>query len=181
MSGVIDTLAVVFTAELGPLAQQISEMDGMLRGVGAASRAADASLRSMAGALDFSMGALRSGAHSAGAAVGARFAEGLRSKKGAVDSAVKYLTSSALAALNRLLGGGKGAGAGAGTGASPAPVAAVARLDEGALAGGSGGPAEAKISSITIPINLDGVKLGEACIKGLSQVSKLTGRGMIEL
>lgn len=180
MSSVIDTLAVAFTADVGPLAARLSEIDGMLRGVGAVSQIADASLRSMAGALDFSMGSLKAGAYAAGAAVGTRFAEGLRSRKGAVDGAVKYLTASALSALNRLLGSGTSATADAGTGTTSSVTAT--RFDEGTLAGGTGARAgESAVSSITIPISVDGIKLGEACVKGLSRVSKLTGRGVIEI
>jgi hypothetical protein len=180
MGSVIDTLAVAFTADVGPLAARLSEIDGMLRGVGTFSQTADASLRSMAGALDFSMGSLKAGAYAAGAAVGTRFAEGLRGRRGAVDAAVKYLTASALAALNRLLGSGTPTTGGMGTGATA--TVAASRFDEKTLAGGTGAlSGENAVNNITIPISVDGIKLGEACVKGLSRVSKLTGRGIIEL
>lgn len=180
MSSVIDTLAVAFTADVGQLAARLSEIDGILRGVGTASQIADAGLRSIAGALDFSMGSLKAGAYAAGASVGTRFAEGLRSRKGAVDGAVKFLTASALSALNRLLGSGTSATSGSGTGASSS--VSTARFDEGTLAGGmSALSGERAVQNITIPISVDGIKLGEACVKGLNRVSKQTGRGMIEI
>lgn len=175
MAQAIDTLEVIFTANMAPLTACLGQINSQLMGVRGASDIADAGLKNMAASLDFGMEALKRNAGSAGQAVGNAFAKGLRSKKPAVDAAVKYLTQAALEALRMLLN----------PGAAPADVDSVPksqmeRFDAESMgrsaAGGFGGTMD-----ITVPINVDGVRLGEACIRGINSVSRISGRAHLKI
>ena len=175
MAQTIDTLEVVFSANRAPLSGCLMQINAQLMSVKTASDIAESSLKSMANALDFGMVALKKDAYSAGQAVGTAFARGLRSKRGAVDAAVKYLTSAALAALRRLLNMGAGSGA-QGTGA-----ASMEKFDTADLKQEKSGDNAAGVMDITIPINVDGIKLGEACVRGLSSAARITGRSVLNI
>ncbi|MGI6239179.1 MAG: hypothetical protein ACOYI5_06085 [Christensenellales bacterium] len=175
MGSVIDTLEVVFKADIAPLASRLSEIDARLHAIGAASGQASAGLQALGRSLDFSMAQLNSSAYAAGAAVGDAFARGLKSKKGAVDSAAAYLTSAALATLNKLTGAKTQTSAQ--TGITKPSGATVTGFTASAISGGADAAASAA-SHVTIPFNVDGVKLGEAVIRGMNTVSRMTG--MIE-
>lgn len=173
MSSVTDTLQVVFTAETGALAARLSQINSQLVSLGNVSGAANASLRALAGALDFGLDGLTGRAYSAGAAVGAAFAAGLSSKRGAVSRAAAYITPSAISSLGGAYGAGRAGLKGAhATGFSSAVMSGVS----GAITGGV-----AQMKEVVIPINVDGVKLGEACIKALGKVAGMTGRATLSI
>lgn len=171
MAQAIDTLEVIFSADTAPLSACLNQINMQLLSVSGASLIADNSLRSMASALDFGMESLKKQAFNAGAAVGTSFASGLRSKKGAVDSAVKYLTAAALAALNRLLS--------AKPTALPTPSGAGAlNLPDAPYAENIKNAAAQRVIDITVPINVDGIRLGEACIRGVREAAAMSGRAV---
>lgn len=173
MAQAIDTLEVIFTANLLPLTGSLERISGQLMGVKGATDIADMSLRNMAGALDFGMEGLKRGANSAGQAVGNAFARGLRSKKGQVDQAVRYLTQSALEALRRLLNTGAPA-------ALDVPRSAqMEKFDRASMEWAGNGAGQAM--DITIPINVDGIRLGEACVRGINALGRMTGRSVINM
>jgi hypothetical protein len=175
MAQTIDTLEVVFSADLAPLSSCLMQINAQLMSVKTAGDIADASLKNMAGALDFGMAALKKDANSAGQAVGMAFSKGLRSKRSAVDAAVQYLTAAALAALRRLLNMGAGAGA------QDAGAASMEKFADSDLKKDSGADGGTGVMDITIPINVDGIKLGEACVRGLSSATRLTGRSVLNI
>lgn len=145
-------------------------------------------------------------AKSAGAAFGQGLANGIASKKDAVSSAVGKLVSAALARLksdlsihspsrvtfgigeNFTRGFEEGVAGGEGR-----AVAAVGKLASSAAAALSPVPARAAVGgqarddvssgevNLTIPLEIDGVKLGEACIRGVNLVTKRAGRVMLEM
>ena len=173
MSNVIDTLQVVFTAETGALAARLNQINSQLVSLSGVSGAANASLKALAGALDFGLDGLKGGAYSAGAAVGAAFAAGLSSKRGAVSRAAGYISSSAISALGSAYPSGRNAATGVqATGFSSSVMSGVS----GAITG-----AVSQLKEVTIPINVDGVKLGEACIKALGKVAGMTGRATLSI
>lgn len=173
MSNVIDTLQVVFTAETGALYAGLNRINSQLVSLSSVSGAANASLRELAGALDFGLSGLTGGAYSAGAAVGAAFAAGLISKRGAVSQAAGYISSSAISALGGAYSSGKATSTGSQvTGFSSSVMSGVAGTITGAAS---------QLKEVVIPINVDGVKLGEACIKALSKVAGMTGRATLSI
>ena len=173
MSSVIDTLQVVFTAETGALAARLNQINSQLVSLRSVSGAASASLKALAGALDFGLEGLTGGAYSAGAAVGAAFAAGLSSKRGAVSRAAGYISSAAISALGGAYYSGSKASAGAQATGFPSSVMSGV---SGAVSG-----AVTQLKEITIPINVDGMKLGEACIKALGKVAGMTGRATLSI
>lgn len=176
MAQAIDTLEVIFTANMAPLTACLGQISAQLAGVSGASDIADAGLRNMAASLDFGMAALKRSAGSAGQAVGAAFANGIRSKKGAVDQAVKYLTQAAMDALRTLIAPGAGADDAATVPGSTAQRFDAASMEKAAAAGGSG-----EVIDVTVPINVDGIRLGEACIRGINTVSRISGRAHLKI
>ncbi|MBQ4090416.1 MAG: hypothetical protein IJC56_11155 [Clostridia bacterium] len=166
MSNVIDELKVVFSAETGSLVSGLSQISGQLVALQGVSGAAQASLRNLAAAFAGGMSGVTGEAYSAGANAGAAFAKGLRAQAGSVRSAAKYLSAAALNSLGR---GNVGAGAGAsGFGTS------VLNGETGSAAGKA-----VKTTEIVVPLNVDGVKMGEACIRAVNQVSGMTGKAHI--
>ena len=99
MSGTLDTLQIVFTAEAGPLTSQLEHITRQLGNVNVASETAQTGLRGLAGAMQGSFSALSDRAYAAGAAAGRALANGLRSQSGAVTSAAEHLAQGASAAL----------------------------------------------------------------------------------
>ena len=169
MSSVIDTLQVVFTAETGALAARLNQINSQLVSLRSVSGAAGASLKALAGALDFGLEGLTGGAYSAGATVGA----GLSSKRGAVSRAAGYISTAAISALGGAYHSGSRASAGAqATGFSSSVMSGVSGAVSGAVT---------QLKEITIPINVDGMKLGEACIKALGKVAGMTGRATLSI
>jgi len=180
---------------------------GILSGKTAAKNAAD----SVTQAARFGGGSANTEAKSAGANLSKGFAQGMLSCLERVKSAAASLATAALNRLKSLLkisspskvayelGGwfGEGfadgicataslAGAGAGALAGSAVNALNGSVPE--LSGnGLGGMVRAAVdealgsASIVIPLNVDGMKLGEASIRGINRVTRSTGRLMLEI
>lgn len=178
MSGTLDTLQIVFTAEAGPLTSQLEQITRQLGNVNVASETAQTGLRGLAGAMQGSFSALSGRAYAAGAAAGRALANGLRSQSGAVTSAAEHLAQGASAALRKVSSGGgsggssRGGGGGSGT---------VTRFSTAVMSASGGGTSGGGSANITVPINVDGVRLGEACIRGIERVSDITGRGVLSI
>lgn len=178
MSGTLDTLQIVFTAEAGPLTSQLEHITRQLGNVNVASETAQTGLRGLAGAMQGSFSALSDRAYAAGAAAGRALANGLRSQSGAVTSAAEHLAQGASAALRKVSSGGgsggssRGGGGGSGT---------VTRFSTAVMSASGGGTSGGGSANITVPINVDGVRLGEACIRGIERVSDITGRGVLSI
>ena len=178
MSGTLDTLQIVFTAEAGPLTSQLEQITRQLGNVNVASETAQTGLRGLAGAMQGSFSALSDRAYAAGAAAGRALANGLRSQSGAVTSAAEHLAQGASAALRKVSSGGgsggssRGGGGGSGT---------VTRFSTAVMSASGGGTSGGGSANITVPINVDGVRLGEACIRGIERVSDITGRSVLSI
>ena len=178
MSGTLDTLQIVFTAEAGPLTSQLEHITRQLGNVNVASETAQTGLRGLAGAMQGSFSALSDRAYAAGAAAGRALANGLRSQSGAVTSAAEHLAQGASAALRKVSSGGgsggssRGGGGGSGT---------VTRFSTAVMSASGGGTSGGGSTNITVPINVDGVRLGEACIRGIERVSDITGRSVLSI
>jgi len=179
MSNVIDELKVIFSAETGPLmaglagiSQKLQEMQGM-------SGAAEASLQALAGAFSGGLSGVAEDAFSAGAGAGTAFARGLRTQAGSVRSAAAYISASAVSAL----GGRYTAGADAGGAEVSVGASSATRFDTSILSGGTGAAVSggSRNIEVTVPLNVDGVKLGEACIRAMDRVSGMTGRAHIAI
>lgn len=179
MSGTLDTLQIVFTAEAGPLTSQLEQITRQLGNVNVASETAQTGLRGLAGAMQGSFSALSDRAYAAGAAAGRALANGLRSQSGAVTSAAEHLAQGASAALRKASsGGGSGGGSSRGGGGGSGTVTRFSTAVMSASGGGTSGGGSA---NITVPINVDGVRLGEACIRGIERVSDITGRRVLSI
>ena len=178
MIGTLDTLQIVFTAEAGPLTSQLEHITRQLGNVNVASETAQTGLRGLAGAMQGSFSALSDRAYAAGAAAGRALANGLRSQSGAVISAAEHLAQGASAALRKVSSGGgsggssRGGGGGSGT---------VTRFSTAVMSASGGGTSGGGSANITVPINVDGVRLGEACIRGIERVSDITGRSVLSI
>lgn len=166
MSNVIDELKVVFTAETGALMSGLSHIGAQLGTIQGMSGAAQASLRALATAFGSGLSTMSGDAYNAGSNAGAAFAKGLRSQAGNVKSAAKYISAQAVTSLGGSYSGGS-AGA-SGFGAST-------------MGGGSesGSANMMRTSEVVVPLNVDGVKLGEACIRAMDRVSGMTGRAHV--
>ena len=172
MSGTLDTLQIVFTAEAGPLTSQLEHITRQLGNVNVASETAQTGLRGLAGAMQGSFSALSDRAYAAGAAAGRALANGLRSQSGAVTSAAEHLAQGASAALRKVSSGGNGGGSSRGGGGGSGTVT---RFSTAVMSASGGGTSGGGSTTITVPINVDGVRLGEACIRGIERVSDITG------
>ena len=178
MSGTLDTLQIVFTAEAGPLTSQLEHITRQLGNVNVASETAQTGLRGLAGAMQGSFSALSDRAYAAGAAAGRALANGLRSQSGAVTSAAEHLAQGASAALRKVSSGGNGGGSSrGGCGGS----GTVTRFSTAVMSASGGGTSGGGSTNITVPINVDGVRLGEACIRGIERVSDITGRSVLSI
>lgn len=179
MSGTLDTLQIVFTAEDGPLTSQLEHITRQLGNVNVASETAQTGLRGLAGAMQGSFSALSDRAYAAGAAAGRALANGLRSQSGAVTSAAEHLAQGASAALRKASsGGGSGGGSSRGGGGGSGTVT---RFSTAVMSASGGGTSGGGSTNITVPINVDGVRLGEACIRGIERVSDITGRSVLSI
>ena len=178
MSGTLDTLQIVFTAEAGPLTSQLEHITRQLGNVNVASETAQTGLRRLAGAMQGSFSALSDRAYAAGAAAGRALANGLRSQSGAVTSAAEHLAQGASAALRKVSSGGNGGGSSRGGGGGSGTVT---RFSTAVMSASGGGTSGGGSTNITVPINVDGVRLGEACIRGIERVSDITGRSVLSI
>ena len=178
MSGTLDTLQIVFTAEAGPLTSQLEHITRQLGNVNVASETAQTGLRGLAGAMQGSFSALSDRAYAAGAAAGRALAHGLRSQSGAVTSAAEHLAQGASAALRKVSSGGNGGGSSRGGGGGSGTVT---RFSTAVMSASGGGTSGGGSTNITVPINVDGVRLGEACIRGIERVSDITGRSVLSI
>ena len=178
MSGTLDTLQIVFTAEAGPLTSQLEQITRQLGNVNVASETAQTGLRGLAGAMQGSFSALSDRAYAAGAAAGRALANGLRSQSGAVTSAAEHLAQGASAALRKVSSGGNGGGSSRGGGGGSGTVT---RFSTAVMSASGGGTSGGGSTNITVPINVDGVRLGEACIRGIERVSDITGRSVLSI
>ena len=178
MSGTLDTLQIVFTAEAGPLTSQLEQITRQLGNVNVASETAQTGLRGLAGAMQGSFSALSDRAYAAGAAAGRALANGLRSQSGAVTSAAEHLAQGASAALRKASSGGNGGGSSRGGGGGSGTVT---RFSTAVMSASGGGTSGGGSTNITVPINVDGVRLGEACIRGIERVSDITGRSVLSI
>ena len=178
MSGTLDTLQIVFTAEAGPLTIQLEHITRQLGNVNVASETAQTGLRGLAGAMQGSFSALSDRAYAAGAAAGRALANGLRSQSGAVTSAAEHLAQGASAALRKVSSGGNGGGSSRGGGGGSGTVT---RFSTAVMSASGGGTSGGGSTNITVPINVDGVRLGEACIRGIERVSDITGRSVLSI
>lgn len=191
MSGIIDTLQVVFTADAGQLTSQLAQISAQLMSLDQLAAQACAGLAALGSALDFGMGEAREDAFAAGSAVGAAFASGIRSAKNSVIAAAKALSAAAVTALNPVAAASAPDGGDGGTPAATAPdaipayapavYAAAFTPDMLAPAETAATRANAPGMNVVVPINLDGVKLGEACIKAMDMVSGMTGRTRLSI
>lgn len=149
------------------------------------------------------------GAKSAGYQLSAGFASGIRSGRSVVTSAVESVVSSALRRMKSLLkihspskvtrgfGGYFGEGFADGImGSVSMAERAAARLSGSALGGLSAMPdveggMAARVQSavesalggieLVVPLNVDGMKLGEASIRGINAVTKSAGRVLLNI
>ena len=152
-----------------------------------------------------------SGAYGAGANLSTGFANGISSKISAIASAAKKAAQSALSKLKKLLkiaspskaafamGGyfGEGfangilstvkmaeSGAAALSGAAMRAVrSADVPLEDGGIGSTVRGAVQGALGdgSIVVPLYVDGVKLGEAAIRGINRVTRSVGRVLLEI
>lgn len=159
----------------------------------------------------FQNDATYSGAYGAGANLSIGFANGIGSKISAIASAAKKAAQSALSKLKKLLkiaspskaafamGGyfGEGfangilstvkmaeSGAAALSGAAMRAVrSADVPLEDGGIGGTVRGAVQGALGdgNIVVPLYVDGVKLGEAAIRGINRVTRSAGRVLLEI
>lgn len=150
-------------------------------------------------------------AYDAGADLSQGFANGISSKVSAIVSAAKRAADSAVAKLKNLLkiaspskvtrelGGYFGEGFAEGiqstvrmaeSGAAALSMAAVRAVraanipaDDNGIGGTVRGAVQGAMGdmNITVPLTVDGIKLGEAAIRGINRVTRSAGRVMLEL
>ena len=160
--------------------------------------AAQASMSALEAAMNSGFAGISGSAYSAGSAAGAAFAGGLRAQAGNIRNAAKYLSAQAVSSLGSNYSVGSYSVNGD-TGDSYA--ADGSSRDDRAAGGYSGGSvvasgfeasvmsgsSESNVSSVmrtaevVVPLNVDGVKLGEACIRAMDRVSGMTGRAHIAI
>lgn len=207
---VLETLEICFSANLSSVTSQLNGLSSQLRGLSGQVLAASGSMRSAGSTLAAQMaGGFRSGlpaAKSAGAQMSAGFASGVRSGGSAISAAVSSVVNSALARMRSLLAihspskvtmglGGyfsEGFAEGIAGSANLAGHAADA-LSGAALSGlttslpGAFGaetsPAARAAESLqlTVPLYVDGMKLGEASIRGINAVTKSAGKVLLNI
>ena len=196
------------TNRAGSVGQQAAEglanglLSGMSRVSGAAGQLAEAVRSGQAEAAG--------PARSAGLAVAEGFARGIRAGTGAVAAAVKRMVDQATGQIRALLGihspsklagefggyfgegfarGIEGARervslasaglAGAASGGLDAALPGEVRASPGV--GAAAADALADRLNITVPLNVDGMRLGEASIRGINAVTRSAGRVMLEI
>ena len=176
MSNVIDELKVIFSAETAPLMAGLAQISGELTQMQGLSGAAQGALGALAETFTAGMAGLSSDAFAAGAAAGGAFASGLRGQAGSVSAAVSYLVNIASSGLKGIKISGYESGGSAAKNVSASGFAASVLSGGSDAAGGTVRNIEVKV-----PLNVDGVKLGEACLQALDRVSGVTGRAHVVL
>ena len=194
-------------------AQPVARSQGMAMviafsgGVGLGAQGAADAARSVSLAADFGGGAAN--AKSAGYALSAGFAAGIRSGSGAVGAAVSAIVSAATSRIRSLLAIHSpskvaegfsayfGEGFALGVDGSVSEVARAADALAGAAVGAISAPAlpgevseqgtETAVQralggvNLTVPLYVDGMKLGEASIRGINAVTRSAGRVLLEI
>lgn len=181
--------------------------DAFSGGVGLGVQGAAEAARSVSLAADFGGGSAN--AKSAGYALSAGFAAGIRSGSGTVGAAVNAIVSAATSRIRSLLaihspskvaegfGAYFGEGFALGVDGSVSEVARAADALAGAAAGAISAPAlpgevagqgaETAVQralggmNLTVPLYVDGMKLGEASIRGINAVTRSAGRVLLEI
>lgn len=207
---VLETLEICFSANLSSVTSQLNGLAAQLRGLSGQALASSGSMRSAGSALAAQMAAgFRSGlpaARSAGVQMSAGFASGVRSGGSVISSAVSSVVSAALRRMRALLeihspskvtlGFGEyfsegfargiaGSVAMAGRAADSLSGAALAGLTSALPAefGAESSPAGRALDALqlTVPLYVDGMKLGEASIRGINAVTKSAGRVLLNI
>lgn len=210
---VLETLEIVFTAQMSGVTSQLSGLSAQLKGIPGEALAASGAMHSAGSVLAGSLrGGLLSGlpgAKSAGYQLSSGFASGIRSGKSVITSAVSSVVNSALSRMRSLLkihspskitrglGGFFGEGFAQGIlGTASLAEHAAGRLSGSALGGLSAMPdvesgMAARVQSavesalggvqLVIPLNVDGMKLGEASIRGINAVTKSAGKVLLNI
>lgn len=186
---VLDTLEICFTANLSGVDAQLSVLKGRLSGLSGSGRIYGralsdgfaAGVRSGSGAVDKAVSAMVNSAtrrirsllsiHSPSKVTesfGAYFGEGFaRGVSGSVSAAERAAGMLGAAAMARLSG--------------------AALPESGMAAGGVEKAVQAAVEralgdvQLTIPLNVDGIKLGEASIRGINAVTRSAGRLLLNI
>lgn len=184
---VLETLEICFTANLSPVTAQLNGLAGQLRGLSGQTKAAGyqfsagfaSGIRSgrsvitsaVSSVVNSAMSRMRSllAIHSPskvtqgiGGYFGEGFAKGIAGSAALVSGAAQGLGASALVGLN----------------AASLPEAAsqdVSALVQSAVDRALGGV------QLTVPLMVDGMKLGEASIRGINAVTKSAGRVLLNI
>lgn len=210
---VLETLEIVFTAQMSGVVSQLSGLSAQLKGIPDTALTASGAMRTAGSVL---AGSLRSGllaglpvAKSAGYQMSSGFASGIRSGRSVITSAVSSVVNSALSRMRSLLaihspskvtrglGGYFGEGFADGIlGTVSLAEHAASALGGSALGGLSAMPEvesgmSARIQSavesalggvqLVVPLNVDGMKLGEASIRGINAVTKSAGKVLLNI
>lgn len=207
---VLETLEICFTANLSSVTSQLDGLASQLRGLSGQVLATAGSMRSAGSTLASQLASgFRSGlpaAKSAGSQLASGFASGIRSGRSVITSAVSSVVNSALSRMRSLLaihspskitrGFGEYFSEGFARGiAGSVSMAnrAADRLSGEALAGlssalpGDFGAESSPVGraldglSLTVPLYVDGMKLGEASIRGINAVTKSAGRVLLNI
>lgn len=169
MSSVLDTLEVVFSADMTGLSAGLMQLSQQLLSLRNSGDAAISKLNSVGSSLNFGLAQALPVAQQAGLAIGNALAGGIAGSQSVVDQAASALVASAQAILSRLSGlSVKVSGS----------VTGVSGFSTSTLSGGSSGT---KSVNVTVPINVDGVKLGEACVKSVNKLGGMTGNAAMRI
>lgn len=207
---VLETLEICFSANMTAVTSQLNGLSAQLRGLSGQALAAGGSMRSAGSSLAAQLaGGFRSGlpaARSAGAQLSAGFASGVRSGGSVISAAVSSVVNSALSRMRSLLaihspskvtmgfGGYFSEGFAEGiAGSASLAERAADTLSGTALSGltsslpdafgAETSPAGRAAENIrlTVPLYVDGMKLGEASIRGINAVTKSAGKVLLNI
>ena len=206
MSNVIDELRVVFSAETGGLSAQLTQIGVQMAALAGNTGAAQTAVGNLTSAFAVGMSGMTGAAQTAAGNIAAAFTEGMADMTGAVQSGAAGITEAFAGGLETLDDDAQATGAGAGSAfatglrsqagsvrsaaaylASAAAQAlggtytggtATVGFSEAAMSGGSVASSGGRTDTveITVPLNVDGVRLGEACIRAMGRVAGITGR-----
>lgn len=207
---VLDTLEICFSANLSSVTAQLNALGAQLRGLSGQALSASGSMRTAGSSLAAQMAAgFRTGlpsARSAGVQMSAGFASGIRSGGSVISAAVSSVVNSALSRMRSLLAihspsrvtqelgeyfsegfaqGVAGCAAEAGRAADVLSGSAVSALtkslpvDFGVDSSLTGRALESL--QLTVPLFVDGMKLGEASIRGINAVTRSAGKVLLNI
>lgn len=207
---VLDTLEICFSADLSSVTAQLNALGMQLRGLSGQVLSASGSMKTAGASLAAQMAAgFRSGlpsAKSAGVQLSAGFASGVRSGGSAISAAVSSVVNSALSRMRALLKihspskvtqelgeyfsegfaqGVAGCAVEVGRAADVLSGSALSALTEsmpvdfGAESSSTGRAMENL--QLTVPLYVDGMKLGEASIRGINAVTRSAGRVLLNI